>query len=95
LKYVVVIAVVGLLLFLLYRKARPYLVAGRDLLATIRELKNKLTHPPNSQNRSEKLIRCDACGTWVPGARMLVAKSGKLVCSSECLSIQRVKQAPS
>jgi predicted SprT family Zn-dependent metalloprotease len=91
LKYVVVIAVIGLLLFLLYRRARPYLVAGRDLLATIRELKHKLTHPTNPQNRSEKLICCDACGTWVPSARMLVAKSGKMFCSRECLSIQRVK----
>jgi hypothetical protein len=91
LKYVVVIAVIGLLLFLLYRWARPYLIAGRDLLATVIELKDKLTRPTNSQVQSEKLIRCEACGTWVPGARMLVAKSGKMFCSRDCLSVPRLK----
>ena len=90
-KYVVVIAVVGLLLFLLLllsRQLRPYLIAGRDILVTIRDLKNKLSQPANSQTRSEKLIQCEACGTWIPNARMLVAKSGKMFCSRECLAAQ-------
>jgi len=42
LKYVVVIASVGLLLFLAYWKLQPYLLAGRDIFVTIRELKRKL-----------------------------------------------------
>jgi formylmethanofuran dehydrogenase subunit E len=90
LKYVVVIALVGLLLFLLFRKLRPYLVAAKNLVATIRDLKSKLTPPASSQGQPEKLVRCDACGTWVPSGRM-VAKSGKMFCSRECLSVQRVK----
>jgi hypothetical protein len=90
LKYVVVIALVGLLLFLLFRKLRPYLVAAKDLLATIRDLKNKLTPPSSSQTQPEKLMRCDACGTWVPSGRMLAAKSGKMFCSRECLTVKRV-----
>ena len=80
----------GLLLFLLYRKLRPYLVAGKNLFTTIRDLHSKLTRPANSQSQPEKLLRCDACGTWVPSTRMQ-AKSGKMFCSQECLSVQRVK----
>ena len=93
-RYVVVIAFVGLLLFLLlllFRKLQPYLIAGRDLLLTLRDLKNKLTQPAKSQTQPEKLIRCEACGTWVPGARMLVAKSGKMFCSRECLGVRQIK----
>jgi len=91
LKYVVVIALAGLLLFLLFRKLRPYLVAAKNLVATIRDLKSKLSPPARSQNQPEKLMRCDACGTWVPSGRILAAKSGKMFCSRECLTVQRVK----
>jgi hypothetical protein len=94
LRYVVVIAVFALLLFLLlllFRKLRPYLIAGRDLVVTIRDLKNKLGQPRNSQTQSEKLTRCAACGTWVPEARMLVARSGKMFCSRECVEVRQIK----
>jgi hypothetical protein len=86
LKYVVVFALVGLLLYLLYRKLRPYLIAGRSLFVTIRDLSKRITSQGSPQHQSSKLLQCENCGTWVPGVRMLTGKSGQMVCSKNCLN---------
>jgi hypothetical protein len=93
LKYLVVIALAGLLLLLsllLYRKLSPYLLTVRNFIHAIRQFQAQTT---GSKNRSEpeKLICCDACGVWVPQTRALAAggSSGLWYCSDECLRRKR------
>lgn len=41
--------------------------------------------PPGRGSRHEPLVRCDACGTYVPESRVLAAGADR-ACSAECRS---------
>jgi hypothetical protein len=89
LKYLVVIAVAGLLWMLLvvvlYRKLRPYLLTLRNFLHAIRQFQTQ-----GSRNKTrgevEKLVCCTACGVWVPQTRALISAGSRDLwyCSDEC-----------
>jgi hypothetical protein len=93
LKYLVVIALAGLLLLLLlllYRKLSPYLLTLRNFIHAIRRFQAQTTGSKH-QSEPEKLICCAACGVWVPQTRALAAAGsrGLCYCSDECLRRKR------
>jgi hypothetical protein len=90
LKYLVVIALAGLLLLLLYRKLSPYLLRLRDFIHAMRQFQAQTTGSKN-HSEPEKLICCATCGVWVPQTRALAAagSSGLCYCSDECLRRRR------
>jgi hypothetical protein len=87
LRYAVLIALVGLLgffLFLSYGKLRPYLQSARQIIDAIKQLQQSLAGGRNAPStRSEKLVQCARCGTWVPVGRALSARND-FFCSEEC-----------
>lgn len=87
-KYLVVIALVALLLFLLYRRLRPYLKRAGEFLNILRQVQRTFTEPSaNRGGAGEKLVQCARCGIWIPVTRALAARSGaEMFCSADCLS---------
>ena len=94
LKYLVLIALVALLFFFLYRRLRPYLKVVRQFIDTIRQFQKFAVRPPASQNQQpEKLVSCLTCGTFVPLGRAITAGSGdSIYCSTDCLKGKRRAQ---
>jgi hypothetical protein len=90
LKLLVVIGLVALLVVFLYRRLRPYLNLIRGFLKSIRhfqQMSGSGVGRENQSRQSEKLVRCEACGTWIPVGRALtVDLSGPIFCSADCLS---------
>ena len=87
LKYLVLIALVALLLFFLYRRLRPYFKLLREFVDTIRHFQQVITKPPATRKQQpEKLVSCLTCGTFVPIGRAITDGSGNAVfCSTDCL----------
>jgi hypothetical protein len=87
LKFAVLIALVallGLILFLTYRKARPYLQSARHLIDAIKQLRQALAGGGSATStRSEKLVQCGRCDTWIPVGRALSARND-FFCSEQC-----------
>jgi hypothetical protein len=89
LKYLFTAALVVLLLWLLYRRLRPYLQLLRQVvgaftgtLAAAAQSQAEVRRDP--QGSASKLVRCAACSTWVPLNRALQANSSTY-CSESCL----------
>jgi hypothetical protein len=90
LKYLVIAALLALLLLLLYSRIHPYLKILGKILGTIRTIAGSQTTGSAGVSSSAKgdgrLVRCVACGTWVPAERAVGLKSNLAAyCSSECL----------
>jgi len=83
LKYLVVIALVALLLFLLYRRLRPYIKRLREILDAIRQFQ-KGSSTVGRRPVVEKLVQCETCGIWIPASRALASRSEKAFCSIKC-----------
>jgi hypothetical protein len=83
LKNLVVIVLIALLLFLFYRRLRPYLRSGREFLRTIRHFQ-QAARGRVPELKSEKLIRCAQCETWIPAGRALRTNACSY-CSRACL----------
>ena len=86
LKYLFIAALLSLLFLLLYSRLRPYLEFFHKMYRT---LNADLTSGPTGSTtaRTEnKLVRCVACGTWVPADRLFGLTSGpSAYCSRDCL----------
>jgi hypothetical protein len=93
LKYLFTAALVVLLIWLLYRRLRPYLQLLRQILSAFTGTLNAASQSQvgtrnQTATSASKLVRCAACSTWVPLNRALQANSATY-CSEQCL-----RQAP-
>ncbi|HYO99225.1 MAG TPA: hypothetical protein VER76_03340 [Pyrinomonadaceae bacterium] len=92
-KYLIVAAVLGVLLFLLYLRLRPYIRAARRVLGVFREARAMSTGRetanaarPNRADAAERLVRCASCGTWLPASRALMLRAtSSTFCSHACM----------
>jgi hypothetical protein len=89
LKFLFTAALVALLLWLLYRRLRPYIQILRQVLGVVKGTldagsKSQTTVDRGSENSQSKLVRCSACATWIPMSRALYANSASY-CSQACL----------
>ena len=95
-KVLFVIGLVALLFLLLYRRLRPYLKVVRKFLNSIRQFQQINATQGGRQRpdqQSEKLVHCEACGTWVPVGRALSSGSGgTFYCSADCQRRRDVKR---
>jgi hypothetical protein len=89
LKYLVIGAVFALLFIFIYSRLEPYIAILRKVLRLFSGTLDSSSD--NAQRRDSiktenKLVRCVACGTWIPTERAIGA-GGKLsaYCSRECL----------
>ena len=89
-KYLVIGAVVALLLIFIYSRLEPYLKVIRKVLSVLRGTSTGGNVSPAGRGGSirteNKLVRCVACGTWIPADRAIGPGSRMSeYCSRECL----------
>ena len=82
-------AVVGTLIYL---RLRPYIALARRVFGVVRTARRLHVNEPSSAapgapaQTNEPLVRCAACGTWLPAARALVFRATKAsYCSADCI----------
>jgi hypothetical protein len=94
LKYLFVLAFLALAAFLIYWRLRPYIRAARRFIGVVREVnrvrtsaaQSDLPRRPRSETAAaERLVRCAACGTWMPASRAVSLRAGSTYCSHACL----------
>lgn len=89
-KYLVVGAVLALIILLIYSRLEPYIATLRKVLSLLRGTGESASGPTARRSGSikteNKLVRCVACGTWIPVERA-IGPGSKLseYCSRECL----------
>ena len=89
LKYLIIGALLALLFLLIYSRLRPYLDLIGKVSAALRgtlDASSSPTQRAGSIKNENKLVRCVACGTWIPTERAIGAASNmSTYCSRECL----------
>ena len=93
-KYLFVLALFAVAAFMIYWRMRPFIRGVRRFLGVLREV-NRMSAGargqdlPRRQQKSapgEKLVRCAACGTWMPASRAVTLRAtGVSYCSHSCL----------
>jgi hypothetical protein len=85
-KYLLIAAVVGLVLAFIFVRVRPYLRLIRQITTALNVNVNRVNTRAPSTNRTNQLVRCEGCNTWIPADRALNFKSGLATfCSPECM----------
>ena len=85
-KYLVLAALLFLFLLLVYSRVRPYIQAIKKVMASLQGGSERATGEKRSTVKVEsKLVRCVACGTWIPADRVISAMGSSAYCSRECL----------
>jgi len=88
-KYLIIAAVVSFVLAFIYLRVRPYLRMIRKVAQSFNAVTDATgsAAPAQRAPSSNKLVRCERCGTWVPADRALNLKSGLATfCSPECMT---------
>ena len=100
-KYLFLLALLAAVAFFVYWRLRPYIRGLRRLIGVVREVKRVREgarpsdlprQPKRASDRGEKLLRCAACGTWMPASRAVKLRAGATYCSHACL--ERAADAP-
>lgn len=91
-KYLLIVAVLGVIFVLLYMRLRPYINFARRILGVVREARGVNAGQPTpsvarqSNKNGERLVRCAVCGTWLPASRALTLRSASSsYCSHACM----------
>lgn len=101
-KYLILLGLLLLLLGLfIYWRLRPYIGVARriyDLFRNARSMTFNGATPSAARAESraaqERLVRCAACGTWLPASRALSPVSASATyCSQACLAGRRDQKA--
>ena len=92
-KYLIIAALVSFVLALIYLRLRPYLRLIRKVTESLTSATDVSGTRSATQPASNKLVRCERCGTWVPADRALKLKSGLATfCSAECMAKEPVSK---
>lgn len=102
-KYLIILTIVCFCAALIYLRLRPYIALVRQALGVVRAARglnmndrSAGTPPRPPQNTGEPLVRCTACGAWLPASRALVFRATKATyCSSACMERSAGGQARS
>jgi hypothetical protein len=90
LKYLIIGALLASLFLLVYSRLRPYIEFLRKVSSALKGTLDATSSPTpsgKSIKTENKLVRCVACGTWIPAQRAIGAGSGMSeYCSHECLA---------
>ena len=93
-KYLFVLGLFAAVAFIIYWRLRPYIRGLRRFLGAVREVRSmregvspggfqRQASPKKAAN--DKLMRCAACGTWMPASRAVSLRGGATYCSHSCL----------
>lgn len=92
-KYLFIVAILVLFATLLYWRLRPYIATARRVLGFVRDVRHmsggeRSDTTRSSNAASERLVRCQACETWIPAARAVTlgrSRGASYYCSHICL----------
>jgi hypothetical protein len=87
-KYLIIGALLALLFLFIYSRLRPYIELLRKVSSTLKgtlDATAPRTTRSGSTKTENKLVRCVACGTWIPTERAIGGKNMSEYCSRECL----------
>lgn len=89
-KLLVVFGILAIIFLLIYLRLRPYIKMARQMFGVARDVRGAMRQEPaNSaaqQSAGDKLVRCDACATWIPSSRAIrLRSSNSSYCSHACL----------
>ncbi len=91
-KYLIILGVIAVIFYLLlFWRLRRYFPLARRIFGITRDI-YRMTKPEEGSQPlrrtgsagSEKLVRCAACGTWIPTGRAISLRSSTY-CSTDCL----------
>jgi hypothetical protein len=88
-KYLIIGGLLGIVFVLIYLRARPYLKLIQKVAQSFKVVSDISATTASTQKTpaTNKLVRCQSCGTWIPAERALNLSSGLATfCSSECLT---------
>ncbi|HEX8354030.1 MAG TPA: hypothetical protein VF611_14075 [Pyrinomonadaceae bacterium] len=100
-KYIVVLILFAAAAAYAYWRLRPYIRGARRLFGALREVNRvragaRASDLPAQEKRkaaaNERLLRCAACGTWMPASRAVSLRAGATYCSHACL--ERAADSP-
>ena len=90
-KFLIIIGVLAVLLFLIYLRLRPLIRMLRQMFSVTRQFRQAVREEQaapatRAGGEGDMLIRCAACETWVPSSRAIKLRSGNAsYCSHACL----------
>jgi hypothetical protein len=94
-KYLFILGLFAAVAFIIYWRLRPYIRGVRRMLGVVREMNRMRAgatssdiprqSAPKKKAANEKLLRCAACGTWMPASRAVTLRGGATYCSHTCL----------
>jgi hypothetical protein len=86
-KYLIIATLVSFVLALIYLRVRPYLKLIRKVTESLNSATDASATRSATQATSNRLVRCERCGTWVPADRAMNLKGGLATfCSPECMA---------
>lgn len=90
-KLLIVLGVLALIFLVIYLRLRPYIRMARQMFGVARDVRGVVREEPARSaatrgGAGDKLVRCAACGTWVPSSRAVNLRSSSAsYCSHACL----------
>lgn len=95
-KYLFILLVFGVVAIFIYWRLRPYLKMARQMFGMVQDVRSMRGGNPHEiprrqsaqqqQSATEKLVRCQTCGTWLPASRAVTLRgSTNTYCSHDCL----------
>jgi hypothetical protein len=90
LKLLIVVGILAVIFLLIYIRLRPFIKMARQMFGAARDVRRVVRQEPASTSTGggagDKLVRCDACGTWTPSSRAVKLRSSNAsYCSHACL----------
>jgi hypothetical protein len=90
LKLLIVLGIFAVITLLIYLRLRPYIRMARQMFGVARGVRRGVRDDGTPSTRNSKagdrLVRCDACATWIPASRSLKLRSSSAAyCSHACL----------
>jgi hypothetical protein len=91
LKLIIILSLLVIFCSLLYFRLRPYIKIARQMFGLMRGARSmgqsETAQPLRPEAAtSNKLVRCDACGTWTPDSRAVRLRASRATyCSHTCL----------
>jgi len=90
LKLLIVLGILAVVILLIYLRLRPYIRMARQMFGVARQVRRVVRDDAIITTRDagagDRLVRCDACQTWIPASRSLKLRSSSAAyCSHACL----------
>ena len=92
-KPLIILGILAVIFLLLYLRLRPFIRMAKQMLGMARDVNRVMKQeavPSSNQTggTSDRLVRCNACETWIPASRAIKLRSSSAAyCSHACLEL--------